>query len=102
MSSKTQCERALDLHADRLSTLCNVVGLGIVPEADEGPTSGRFVLAIYVDKKLPLAELDPGDVLPKIVEVPGRGRSMRSITTRVIAQGEVALEGSFGKEPLPE
>lgn len=102
MASKKQCERALDLYAERLSRLKNVVGLGIVPEAGEGPASERCALAIYVTKKLPLCDLAPSDVLPESVEVPGRGKARQRIKTHVIEQGVVELESESGPEPLPE
>ena len=91
MASQKKCEEALDLHADLLSALSNVVGLGVVPETDRG-SSKRFALAVYVKQKLPSEQLDPGDVVPKTLEVPGRGRSSSRVKTRVIEQGEVTLE----------
>ena len=73
MASREQCKRALELHSQQLSCMENVVGLGVVPERDDGPAT-HCALAVYVERKLPVSGLAPMDVVPKFVEVPGRGK----------------------------
>lgn len=89
MSTKRQCKRALDLHDERLSRCGNVVGLGVVSrEASQGREAA---VAVYVRKKLPLSQLAADDVVPSVLEIPGRGHVVE-VPTRVIEQGEASLE----------
>ena len=47
---------------------------------------------LYVTKKLRDDMLDPGDIVPKYLEVPGRGKVIQ-VPTRVIElAGEIRLE----------
>ena len=68
MASKTLCQKALDLNEERLSALPHVVGLGI---DESGP--GKNVVAVYVEKKLPLTELEPSERIPTRLYVTSRG-----------------------------
>lgn len=97
MASKRQCQRALDLHGERLGGLTNVVGLGVV--ADEGAEARACVVAVYVERLVPANELEPSDRIPKFIEIPGRGKSINRVRTCVIEQGPVSLE-TPGREPL--
>ncbi len=90
MATRTQCRRALDLFEDQLSRRANVVGLGIVPADDSTERSGMAV-AVYVKKIVPEGRLDPDEVVPKVLEIPGRKEPVK-VPTRVIEQGEVRLE----------
>ena len=85
----------MDLHEERLSSLENVVGLGIVAEDEETSSSRDCAVAVYVEKKVPSDELAPSERVPKWIEVPGRGKTKHRIQTRVIEQGEVKLEEIF-------
>jgi hypothetical protein len=96
MATASHVKRALEVFGDRLTRMKNVVGIGRVPA--EGGGSGEWELAVYVEKKHPESVLAGDDLVPKTLELPGRGKTVR-IATQVIEQGPVSLE-SPGKEPL--
>ena len=88
MAKIEQVRKALDLFSGELSRRKNVVGLGRVPSETK---SGDWDLAVYVARKVPPEELAAADLVPKTLEVPGRGQS-HPVTTQVIEQGPVSLE----------
>lgn len=94
MATRRHCRRALEIHDERLSSLKNVVGLGIVPAGRKG----SFAVAVYVTRKLPRDQLKSEDLVPRRVEIPGRGKRKHRIPTRVIGQGVVRLEDEFADE----
>lgn len=89
MAKSAHVDHALDLFGDELARKKNVVGLGKVPSA-QGKDAGDWDLAVYVEKKVPEAELAAADLVPKTVELPGRER--HCVRTQVIEQGAVSLE----------
>lgn len=88
MAKPEQVRQALDLFGDELARKKNVVGLGRVPS--EGKP-GDWSLAVYVSQKVPEDQLSHLDLVPKTLEVPGKGAS-QPVPTQVIEQGAVALE----------
>ena len=90
MATAAQARRALDFFEQELTTRRNVVGLGIVP-ADEASPGKEMAVAVYVKKKLSLEKLRGREIIPKELCLPGRGGAV-SIPTRVIEEGEIALE----------
>lgn len=88
MAKASQVDRALDLFADELTRKKHVVGVGKVPA--EG-AAGEWRLAVYVEKKVSEGELAAADLVPKTLEVPGRGEKVQ-VETKVIEQGMVSLE----------
>jgi hypothetical protein len=88
MAKIEQVRRALDLFGGELSRLKNVVGLGRVPSEKK---SGDWELAVYVAQKVPPEQLAAADLVPKTLEVPGRGQS-HPVATQVIEKGPVSLE----------
>ena len=88
MAKAAQVLKALDLFSGDLSRLKNVVGLGRVPSATK---SGDWDLAVYVDRKMPPGELAAADLVPKTLQIPGRGQT-HDVTTQVIEKGPVSLE----------
>lgn len=96
MAKASHVERALDLFADVLTRKKNVVGVGKVP-AEGG--AGGWRLAVYVEKKVPEDELAAADLVPKTLELPGRGEKVE-VETKVIEQGIVSLEDVPGLETL--
>lgn len=86
MADQKACERALEMHADKLCEYPNVVGLGI--DKDRG---GEHRVAVYVAQKLPLAQLATEEVIPEMLEIGGTDGALE-VRTRVIEQGPVALE----------
>lgn len=88
MAKSSQVDHALDLFGDELARKKNVVGLGKVPSA-QGEDSGDWDLAVYVEKKVPEADLAAKDLVPKTIELPGQGTCVQ---TQVIEQGAVSLE----------
>ncbi|HEY0513594.1 MAG TPA: hypothetical protein VGH73_16915 [Thermoanaerobaculia bacterium] len=95
MANAEHVKRALDLFGDELARKKNVVGLGRVPSAT-GP--GDWDLAVYVAEKIPEDKIEQADLVPKTLEVPGRGAS-HPVNTQVIEQGPVSLEAP-GMEKL--
>lgn len=89
MAKSSQVDHALDLFGDELARKKNVVGLGKVPAQDGDP--GDWDLAVYVERKVPEAELAAADRVPKDVELPGPGAKTK-VQTQVIEQGAVSLE----------
>ncbi len=85
MAKSSQVDHALDLFGDELARKKNVVGLGKVPSGN-----GDWDLAVYVEKKVPEADLAAKDRVPKTVELPGQDRPC--VRTQVIEQGAVSLE----------
>ncbi|MCA9883177.1 MAG: hypothetical protein KC708_09410 [Anaerolineae bacterium] len=55
-------------HADELMTYANVVGCGIGLAMKEGLYTDTPALVVMVSVKLPVAQLDPKDVLPRQLE----------------------------------
>ncbi|HEV7503722.1 MAG TPA: hypothetical protein VGS07_02305 [Thermoanaerobaculia bacterium] len=88
MAKIEQVRKALDLFSGELSRLKNVVGLGRVPSKTK---SGDWDLAVYVARKVPPDELAAAELVPKTLDIPGRGKS-HPVTTQVIEQGTVSLE----------
>jgi hypothetical protein len=95
MASKQQCTRALEQYQGQLSSLKNVVGLGIVHgkpvDVSELPADKQYVVAVYVSKKLNLAQLKPNDVVPTTLDLQSK-KSGSVVKTRVIEQGEPEFE----------
>jgi len=88
MAKPEHVKRALEIFSDELSRMKNVVGLGRVP-SEKSP--GDWDLAVYVAKKIPEDLLKKADLVPKVLEIPGRGGSHK-VNTQVIEQGVVELE----------
>ncbi|HSS76475.1 MAG TPA: hypothetical protein VLV54_06980 [Thermoanaerobaculia bacterium] len=88
MATVEHVRKALDLFAGELSRMKNVVGLGRVPSDKK---SGDWELAVYVAQKVPPEQLAAADLVPKTLEVPGRGQS-HPVNTQVIEQGPISLE----------
>jgi hypothetical protein len=88
MAKSEHVSRALDLFSSELARKKYVVGLGKVP-SEAAP--GEWDLAVYVERKVPEDQLAPADLVPKTLEIPGRGKKHR-VTTQVIEQGVVTLE----------
>jgi hypothetical protein len=88
MAKPEHVKRALEIFSDELSRMKNVVGLGRVPSEN---SPGEWDLAVYVAKKIPEDLIKKADLIPKTLEVPGRGRP-HEVTTQVIEQGVVELE----------
>ncbi|MGF1625759.1 MAG: hypothetical protein ACFCVH_12825 [Alphaproteobacteria bacterium] len=55
----------------------NVTGVGI------GERDGKAVITVFVTRKVPVADLDPGDVVP---------RSVAGYATQVVEVGEISTE----------
>jgi hypothetical protein len=91
MATTPQIKRALDRFETDLSNRKNVVGLGIVPEKEEGKSSGKMAVGVYVTKKVDPKKLSPKDLLPKSLKIRGRAGAVK-IPIRVIEQGKVELE----------
>jgi hypothetical protein len=85
MASEGQIRRILDEHADALTKLPNVVGVGI-GQADNDPQSA--VVAVYVRVKVPEAQLKPAEIVPHTLSSIVSGVRVEA-PTRVIAVGDI-------------
>ncbi len=93
MISRRQAARALELHADDLSSYPNVVGVGLRDVASERAVESEpdHALAVYVSRKVPQHELSPSALLPGYVEIPARSGTHK-VAVRVIDIGEPELQ----------
>lgn len=95
MATKQQCNRALEKYQGYLSSLKNVVGLGIVrKESKDGAelsSDKQYVVAVYVSKKIIPERLKKIHVVPKILEL-GAKKNSPFVYTCVIEQGEPDFE----------
>jgi len=85
MASEGEVRRILDEHADALTKLPNVVGVGI-QQANNDPQSA--VVAVYVRVKLPEAQLKPSEIVPRMLDSIVSGVRVEA-PTRVIAVGNI-------------
>ena len=88
MASEREARRALDLHERELSTLPNVVGLGVRPD-ETG--EGGYQVAVYVSRKLPAQDLAPDEVLPETLDVPSGDHAV-AVPVTVVETGEFTFE----------
>lgn len=79
-------KRVLDEHADRLTSLPNVVGVGLVSADDEA--EGESAVAVYVRSKVPEAQLKPSEVVPRTLTSTVGGERVK-VPTRVIEVGDI-------------
>ena len=81
MISKRQCERALTQYAERLERYEGVVGMGIVrlDKESERSRESTDAVAVYVRRKLPKKELSPNEIIPRFLELMGRGKARKTI-----------------------
>jgi len=75
------CAAALELHADRLFGLPNVCGVGIVDDV-AGDSESGCVVAVYVVKRVAVADLAPSEIVPRRLATPDG-----DVRTRVIERG---------------
>ena len=100
MADVNEVEAALAIHEAYLSSLPNVVGLGIVSRDEAKPMSTDVVLGVYVSRKLPRERLSAEEIIPQVIELESKGRAL-NIDVRVIEQGLVQTENVItGKEVL--
>jgi hypothetical protein len=62
--------RAQQVRQESLADLmdkANVVGVGVGMRLREGVRTKQIVLVVMVDRKVPLADLDPSDVIPDVI-----------------------------------
>jgi hypothetical protein len=100
MATRAQCERALEHFGEWLSTLPNVVGLGVVElevelgeeKAAAQKAGGKaYAVGVYVSKKLPPSQVPEKERVPEVLELPSRGEIIL-VPTQVIAIGEMRPE----------
>lgn len=85
MASEGQIKRILDEHADALTKLPNVIGVGI-GQADNDPQSP--VVAVYVRVKVPETQLKPSEIVPRTLSSIVSGERVEA-PTRVVAVGNI-------------
>ncbi|HEX4495919.1 MAG TPA: hypothetical protein VIE43_09650 [Thermoanaerobaculia bacterium] len=87
MTNENDLKQLLDLLSDKLTSLPNVVGLGIT-SADAADPRGAPAVAVYVSKKVSRGELTPAEQVPGTVRALVDGRQVEA-PTRVIEVGEI-------------
>ena len=68
-----------EAHEAELLGKANVVGVGIGVREEDGTRAGELAIVVSVDRKLPLCELDPEDILPQ--ELDGVAVDVRAVGT---------------------
>jgi hypothetical protein len=93
MATRSECQRALALYEEDLSRRRNVVGLGIVPCSPliQLARHDELVVAVYVSRKVPAEQLNPEDMLPRVLRVRDRGETIE-VPVQVIQQGPISLD----------
>lgn len=86
MSTRAECEAALRIYGEALLAFQNVVGVGILPLADDAAGRG-FAVAITVSRKVPLRELDEDEILPSHLQVRDAQRTYKVPTLVIEAPG---------------
>lgn len=84
MVSETEAKRMLPAAHAHLTSLPNVIGIGVVTDDDGGATAA---IAVYVRAKLPKDRLKPGEIVPETVHAVVDGVPL-SAPTKVIEVGE--------------
>ncbi|MGB9775154.1 MAG: hypothetical protein ACPLYD_00745 [Anaerolineae bacterium] len=64
----TRIRAVKSAHEAELMRKANVVGVGIGLRQREGKYTGELALVVSVTHKVPLDELDPGDVIPREID----------------------------------
>ncbi len=85
MPTEDDVKRILDEYADRLTSLPNVVGVGLVPADEE---KGESAVAVYVRSKVPEAQLKPSEIVPPTLTSTIAGAPV-NVATRVIEVGDI-------------
>ncbi len=62
MANEGEVKRIVDEHADALTRLPNVVGVGVQQADDDAKAA---VVAVYVRAKVPEAGLKPAEIVPR-------------------------------------
>jgi hypothetical protein len=93
MATRALCRRALNRYATELSQRPNVVGLGIVPcrSGVRFLRETEYTVAVYVSHKVPVDDLSPEDVIPKVLQVMHKGGAA-DVPVRVLEHGPIVLE----------
>jgi hypothetical protein len=55
-------------YASSLMALERVVGVGVSKKPGQAPQQSRWVIVVYVSKKMPPHQIDPGHLVPKQIE----------------------------------
>lgn len=85
MPTEDDVKRILDEHADRLTSLPNVIGVGLVPADSE---EGDSAVAVYVRSKVSEAQLKPSEIVPRTLTSTIAGARVDA-ATRVIEVGDI-------------
>ena len=71
MVSDPEYEHAKEVkqrHAKSLMALERVVGVGVSKKPDQIPDQARWVIVVYVNKKIPPDQIDPNNLVPRQIE----------------------------------
>ena len=102
MATARQATRAAQMHADELSAYPNVVAIGTrrvdedAVDAAKG-TEADHAVAVYVNRKVPVEQLDDKERLPAYVELPVSGGTER-VPVVVVESGAIEPELGFTSE----
>lgn len=100
MATEKEALDALNQYDDQISNMSNVVGLGVVQIHEEsGLPENDMGVAVYVQKKLPEAQVAKDQLIPRVLELKGKGKKVK-IRTKVIEQGVISLEDELSPERL--
>jgi hypothetical protein len=116
MATRRQARRAVEHYADALSSFPNVVGVGVQPvEAAAHDAIGRdaagrgaagqdatdeYAVAVYVERKVALDELEIQERLPVVLEITGQDDVVR-VPVTVVESGRFDPEEQHEREADP-
>jgi hypothetical protein len=82
-------QEVLDKHQDELTSLPNVVGVGVVSPENDDPS--HAAIAVYVSRKVPKEALSASSIVPSKLTATIHGVSVE-VPTRVIEVGDIKLQ----------
>lgn len=91
MSSEEDCRLAVEQHAERLSELPNVQGVGVGEPLAGGAPDAGFSVKVYVSKKVPPEDLKESDLIPSKLGVMDKSGTAREVPVEVVEIGELGF-----------
>lgn len=94
--TEDDAREALDRYGDMLSKYPHVRGMGVGEIERGGQSTGELSVRVYVEKKLPLEQLDPKHVLPRRLKIELGGGLSKEVPVDV-----VELQGMLRSDHMP-
>lgn len=92
MATERECLTALSIHAERLSKLPNVHGLGVGERVVGDALTAEYAVRVYVSRKVPPSQLAGGEMIPDTLELVLSGEDSKYVPVDVIEENALELE----------